>query len=429
MWRIVVVLALALAGCGYDRPDFQDSPGAVIRVHQDGLPGFDHDTFFPVGLYHALTGPHFGRTYSLATAAEAGFNTVHLWELQDLGPAVAEARRLGLRIIRHDPTDAEVARYAGDPVILGWCVDEEPSMFVSEADTPARLATFRARRARIHALDPGHPVFAIDSAVAMKPSHRARWERWLRQGDVSAHFNYPVLATPFPADTLDTSRGIPASVSEAVAAAGQRPVLVLVQAFASPTHGWAMPRPEQLRAMTYAAVVHGAAGIVFFAEDSFVTRDGQVLGIAPYPAADYGPIPDFDGDHRPPLAAGAADLEQSRRLWGEAGRLARQLTGLAPDLLAPTARFPYAVAIRGHSASPAPVRTLLKGSGDRLTLLVVNLDDDPMALRLLPGRPLAAIDAVVGPAPHRSPRPGAWDAELEPYGVRVWRLHPAGGTP
>lgn len=430
MWQFVVALALALSGCGYDRPDFQDSPAAVIRVHQDEIPGFDRDTFFPVGLYHALTGRYFGRDYSLGTAAAAGFNTVQVWQLQALAPAVAEARRLGLRIIRQDPTDAEVAALAGDAVILGWDIDEEPSMVATPAATPARLARFRDRRARIHALDPGHPVFFINSAVAMKPSHRARWELWLHEGDVSAHFNYPFVDRLLPGDTLDTPRGIPASVAEAVAAAGgRRPVLFVVQTFGSPVYGWVMPRPDQLRAMTYAAVIHGAAGIVFFAKDSFVTRDGQVLGIAPDPAADYGPTPDFDGDKRPPLRVDAAALRRSRQIWGEASRLARQLTALAPDLLAPTARFPYAVAIRGHSASATPIRTLLKDRGGRLTLLVVNLDDDPVTLRLRPGRPLAAIGAVVGAAPRRSAVPGAWEADLEPYGVRVWRLRPAGAIP
>jgi hypothetical protein len=42
-----------------------------------------------------------------------------------------------------------------------------------------------------------------------------------------------------------------------------------------------MPSPREMRGQVYAGIVHGATGIIYFAMDSGVTRDGQVMGIAP----------------------------------------------------------------------------------------------------------------------------------------------------
>eukprot|EP01050_Picozoa_sp_SAG11_P013449 SAG11_NODE_1573_length_4664_cov_3.235487_1_plen_48_part_10 len=42
-----------------------------------------------------------------------------------------------------------------------------------------------------------------------------------------------------------------------------------------------MPTPREMRGQVYAGIVHGATGIIYFAMDSGVTRDGEVMGIAP----------------------------------------------------------------------------------------------------------------------------------------------------
>ena len=40
-----------------------------------------------------------------------------------------------------------------------------------------------------------------------------------------------------------------------------------------------MPSARQVRCMTYTAIIHGATGIIDFAFDSQVTRNGDVVGI------------------------------------------------------------------------------------------------------------------------------------------------------
>ncbi len=418
---LVPLAALPFAAC----TGFRDTPEAVQHIHLASVPpaGPIRPTF-PIGLYHALSGEHFGRRYSLEPLAAAGFDTVHLWRGQALEPALAEAHRLGLRVLWEYPTDAEVEAHAGDPTILGWILDEEPSTRAEPEDIAARLADFRRRQSQLHESDPAHPVFIIDSSPPKRPSRATAWRQWLREGDVSCHFNYPIASSWFGLDSLDTPRGIPNSVAEAVeATGGTRPFWLLVQAFSSPSHGWAWPSPAQLDAMTWAGVIHGATGIVFFAYDSFVTRDGDVVGIGPDPVADYGDIPDFDHSGTPAMVAGSEDLATGYRLWDETLRLVTALRRLSPALIASTADFPYRIAVKGVSNSATPVRTLLKSGPDGLVLLAVNLDDTKLTVRLEPGRRLESVEAIVGPPPRPSAdAPGSWEAELEPFAIRAWRL-------
>ena len=44
--------------------------------------------------------------------------------------------------------------------------------------------------------------------------------------------------------------------------------------------------------MSYAAMVRGATGLIWFSYDSFVTRNGKVIGISPNPQPDYGIVLD-----------------------------------------------------------------------------------------------------------------------------------------
>ncbi len=305
-----VLAALALAGCAGEA--WHATPYAVQTVYQAGVPHTDRHgrvrraydpatSFLPIGLYHALAGRHFGRDYDLAAVRDAGFDAIYPWEGQKLAPVAAAAKAQGLAVIAADPTDAALRRAAANPdsPVLAWSLDQEPTRDAAPG-WAARLARFQARRAEVHRLDPGRAAIVIDSADFTGKT-AARWDAWNSAGDASVHFNYPVRATP--PISLSTTRGLPQSVARAAALNHEaKPVWLVVQAFASPHRHWAMPTPALLRAMVYAGFVHGATGVIYFALDSFVTRDDGVIGMAPDPAADYGPTPDFNRDGRPPPA-------------------------------------------------------------------------------------------------------------------------------
>ncbi len=379
-------------------------------------------SFLPIGLYHALTGRHFGRDYDLAPVRAAGFNTIYPWEGQDFAAVYAAAKAAGLAVIFAHPSDAELRQAAADPdsPVLAWSLDEEPTMHDAAPDWRKRLERFRARRAEIHAHDPGRAAIVIDSDDFTGKS-AARWAAWNAAGDVSTHFNYPIRTAPTV--SLSTARGIPQSVARAVAINhARKPVWLIEQAFASPRRHWAMPSPAELRAMVYAGFVHGATGVIYFARDSFVTRDDGVIGLAPDPLADYGPTPDFNHDGLPRATAGPDQLAASRALWDAATRINRELATLRPVLLAPTSRRDYRVDIYGKGESRAPIRTMLKETDGTATLIAVNVDRVPVTWRVRFESPVNAPRAMFDAeaAPQRTAN--GWRDTLPPFGVRIYRF-------
>lgn len=380
------VLLLALSYAADGRAEWVASPAAVQTIYQSGVPHtdrtgramaqFDRDrSFFPIVLYHALHGEVRGQTYDLAEYAKAGFNAVHLWErlkLADLADVAAGAK---LQLIIHWPDDTEVARFRDHPAVLAWYLDEEPTGTYWDRDMAARFDQFVARREQIRKLDPHHPVFALDVPWITPPATEW-WVKWSTAGDVSAHDNYPINQNR---QSLSFDQGIPETVSLAVRSNDQKkPVWVCLPAFEQngERFQFSMPSPRQMRCMTYASIVHGATGIMQFALDSWVTRNGNVIGVAPNPQADYGQD----------LVATAEQLQSSRALWDMSTRVNRELEQLRPALLSPTAKIEYQAYL--ESAWPfvtkTPIRTLLKTDpSGGYVLLVVNIDAAPQRARIL----------------------------------------------
>jgi hypothetical protein len=128
-----------------------------------------------------------------------------------------------------------------------------------------------------------------------------------------------------------------------------------------------IPTPEELRGMTFTAIIHGATGLIFFAYDSRITREGNVIGIAPETAEGYGTG----------ATATPAEAARSRELWAGAAALNAELARLAPRILSPTARQAYEVSCSGDPRTSSPIRTILKETDGGYTLLAANLEDRP----------------------------------------------------
>jgi len=422
---IALLAVAALVGLNpaiwYESPEL----GPIQIVHQGGAPHTDRQgqplicydaarSFLPIGMYHGLTGSHNGRSYSFAALKQAGFNTVHGWEGQYLAPLARASAQHGLQLIHHNPSDSDVDAWRGSSSILAWYLDEEPTLREWDPDWEDRFNTFKARRDRIHAMDPGRAVFALDTPY-IDPPWRERWLAWSGAGDVSAHWNYPLMGKS--TDALTGRRGVPETVATAVeAVAGRRPVWLVVQAFSSPLREWRMPREAELRAMVYAGIVHGATGILYFALDSFVTRDGQVLGVSPNTEPDYGDAPDYNHDGAPPLSVSAEEAERSQSLWRAISKLNGELAHLAPAILSPTAQINYEVVVGVKGA--APVRTLLKETSEGWTLIAVNVANKSVTAQFdfphmsRPGR------LIIGGT--NSPEAQTWTESFAPFDVKVY---------
>jgi hypothetical protein len=425
---LLLVVAVMLPALWFETIGWRDLPDAPQTVYRSGVPHTGRTgvprtdyapgrSFLPIGLYHALSGDWHGRRYDLDEIAAAGFNTVHLWERQALADVAAVAHDAGVQIVFHEPDDDAVRRFGDHPAMLSWYLDEEPTLRYPADEQATRRAAFDARRDRLHLLDPGRPVHVVDAP----PGNFVTWDAWAVRGDVVVFSVYPVRSghefrVAGPRSVADT-------VVRAVALNNAaRPVWFVAQAFASPTYGWRLPTAREYRAMVYTAIVHGATGVIAFAFDSFVTRDGQVLGIAPQPAASYGAVPDYDGRGDAPLVVDDAALAASRSLWRDVARVNRELAELTPALLSPTAGLSYRVSVLGLSEVETPVRTLLKRDVESYVLIVVNLAGRALDARFAFDRAVVDLRRPFAPDAAVDPGDRGWQTRLGPFETQVFRF-------
>jgi hypothetical protein len=386
MFRRLAAVAMAILAfpVGIDAA-WKEHPAAVQTVYQDHVPHTDRTgrpmerfdaerSFFPLVLYHALQGEHQGIRYELKDDAAAGFNACMPYEGQDPRALVEAAEKARVQLIVHRPSDEIVKALAHNPAVLAWYLDEEPTSNDQGPGMEGHFAAFVRRREQIRAIDPGHPVFALDVPLVSGPLV-PWWIKWTTAGDVSAHDNYPINQHH---PSLSFALGLPESVSLAVKSNKEdKPVWVCLQAFEglSPQWEFSMPSTRQLRCMVYTAIVHGATGIMYFALDSHVTRAGAVVGMAPAPRASYGAN----------LVATADQLRISRALWDESVVINKEIESLRPALLSRTEKIPYDVALDDTwpSTTPEPIRTLLKHDpAGGSVMLIVNIDSAPVHVRI-----------------------------------------------
>ena len=184
---------------------FKLSDEAVQTIYQESVPHtdkmgrqlmqFDEErSFLPICMYHALTGDHHGRQYSFAPLKQAGFNCVHTWEGQKLDSIIEPLRKENLQLIYHRPKNAEIKKYANDPNILGWYLDEEPTGHYWGSNMNAKFDAFQKRMQEIKEIDKIHPVFIVDTSWIKFPV-TAWWIKWNTAGDISSHDNYALKAS------------------------------------------------------------------------------------------------------------------------------------------------------------------------------------------------------------------------------------------
>jgi hypothetical protein len=399
----LLCLVAALWPMGGTAQDFRPLPEAPQKIYRAGAPHIDRDggirrdydaarSLFVIGIAHAMQGRFHGADYDLALLAEAGFNTIVPFQLLDPGEVVARARALGLKVTLPAGNAALAARFKGDTTVLAFEVDHEPSMQPPDESAGERLRRFLETKAAIQAADPHRLVMTVNSP-SISPPRTDLWRAWSRASDIHAHWKYPFMHPPVL--SLSSERGLPETLNLALTETHEaKPVWYYAQAFASPMERWFMPSASEARGMLYAAIVHGATGVFWFAYESPVTRNGRVIGIAPDTQEAAGIQLPYGPD--PPLAASESEAAASRRLWQSVRVLNREVAALAPALLGPTADIFYRVFVAGTPASATPIRSLLKvmPNGD-LLLIAVNIDNVSLqASFFFPGPPLPDLTSV-----------------------------------
>ncbi len=226
----------------YDGIVVEGVPGTVLhtRFTPDGVALVEGEPFYPLGVFL-----YDWSSYTQQEVVQQGFNTVLYAVTAADAPSL---HNLGLMAVPYATNDWLAIK--NDPAILAWYLYDEPE---GHGISPA---TALQEYQRVQGIDPSHPIgmahFLYDALT-----NYANAEDFV-MSDV-----YPLTA-PGPAsiwpmashiDRIHTIHGL------------GYPVWPAIQVFGGPeTEGgkWALPTPDQARAMTYLAVTHHVTGMLFF---------------------------------------------------------------------------------------------------------------------------------------------------------------------
>ncbi|MCC6443437.1 MAG: beta-galactosidase [Armatimonadetes bacterium] len=445
-----VLLAGAVGASGTEDMDAllgkMRNANAVQIVYRNGAPHTDRQgrrmtqykpgvSFFQIGVWGNPYGEIYGVNYDLKMLGGAGFNTMWPWPLygHSLEKELEEGRKAGLQVVHMGALDPETAaRFKNHPSWLGNVWHDEPTGSFWDKDMEGKFKEFQEYRSRINRAAPGVPVF-INDVPWITPPATGWWVKWNTAGDVACHDNYPLLNRKARARSLgdeEQKSGIPITVNFAAAVNQEsKPVWVIVGAFVQQGHGafpFRIPTPDQLRAQVYAAVIHGATGIIYFCWDTYVCRDGGVIGMSPDPRTAYvGTGPNL------PKASPAKPMQlaESKAAWMAAVAVNKELRELEPAILSPTAgkETAYSVEVNRSSVTDNPLRCLLKPhpEGGHI-LLTVNLDDAVLnaTYRFPAGLKSAAPLFEERPALALEDRGKTFSDLYEPFETHIYRLIP-----
>lgn len=242
------------------------APPAAAQPNTSGVDGgvatFRGERFFPRGFYLAET------VEDLRAGRGLGFNTATVTfrgSFPLLDGLVAEAERLGLGLLVETESenvlaDRLVRRYRDSPALFAWGIEDD-----SDDRAFRSFEQVRQKAIDVRAADPDHLTYA--SATGFNRFRRAEAADWSGLVDLPGHQSYPI-------DALEAYDEIAPGRSDLenayqqhrlyADAAGDAPSVANVQAFAWEQEGGERPTAEEVRNMTYGALIAGVDGVLFF---------------------------------------------------------------------------------------------------------------------------------------------------------------------
>lgn len=381
--RLVIVGCVAMlwaAGCGGGG---SSGPSSEQRSVTAAAPLFalrSGEPFFPIGIYSA--NPPSDHVFGQLKAA--GFNTAQTYapqlaylesylnacESYGLKGLVPPGRVLDAAAFADGAHLANVPTLRSAPALLAWYLVDEPEL----RDIPAEAVA----QGRADILE-----FDSQSSIAIVVARRDRYDDYAGATDVLMTDIYPIrVARSLPLRTVGDA------VWEAIdATANAKPVWAVVQAFGyqnEVNNGWGWdrePTVQELRAMTYLAIVQGASGIFFYA----------------YHGSRYY-------------------IEDSPEFWQAVKDVAGEINALLPCLVRPPAA-PVTMAL---SRATSQISCTTRTDGQNSYLIAVNAGPEPASARFrLPDELLIADALFEGRSV--DVEAGVLSAHFDAYAVHVYR--------
>ena len=386
-WLAVSKVSVEMAG--------ENEAGCSVSLRDDGMVLVDGQPFFPIGIYAVSECERNGNSIetALRDLKAAGFNMVHRAgkaKMQD-EEFLTLADKYGLKVFQMPTPSYEsdfaeksfIPKLRRHPSVLAWYLADDTASHVGP-----EVVAYRHRICK--ALDPARLTLQAD-AVMMGYAN-CRYDRFVHSTDVFLPEIYPVYTVePNGGEVADVVHDVKESFA-AVAKAGRpvKSIWPIIQHF----DGWGgwkrFPTFEELRAMSWEAIVHGGNGIVWYVYNS---KSGHGRGVV------------CSDEH-----------------WKEMTTVSSEIAALQGDLLTRTAADQPKVEILSGPKKDfygyPPVSALLK-AGDSPLLATVNaatnavkavvrVDGFRRAEEIGKGRVFDAANGI--------------SDEWEPYGVRLYRL-------
>lgn len=375
-----------------------------VTLRQDGMALVDGKPFFPIGMFglvkHEINGRNYDRAFG--EIAAAGFNMAYSWGETYHPGFLDAAEKYGVKLfVRTRPPDRELiekGRY--HPAIISWYIGDDTCDFF----TPEQLL---ANQAAIRKLDPTRITCQADGIGDLDLCEDSKYCDYVNATDVFMPEIYPILDTNGVRNLTGSTDDVAYNarcVAEVIRTMKRVRKDVMLYGDGAPRACWPIiqyfsgwgssrfPTPDEVKAMSFAALVYGANGISWYTYVGFNN----------------------------PRNKGATSTPER---WKTLCDLAGWIRELSPALLSGESEHPRTEVLAGNSCDPLgqgpSVTALLKRMGGEAWLLAVNAAKAPVRIRFrLTG---VSGTAVVDREGRTVCCPdGVLEDEFPPFGVHVY---------
>lgn len=328
-----------------------------VTMRDDGLTLIDGEPFFPIGIYGVMKREFndFDLDKAFAGLKEAGFNFAHSYACPRTDEFLAAAEKYGFKLwtVAHSVDDRFIEIERHHPAILFWYLGDDTSTHATPSEVFDRYDNVRA-------LDPTRLTTQADGVHAV--SIVSNYQDYVWATDNFLPEIYPVRKNePFPDGKCvpNTIRDMKRCWSDIqLAGAAPRSVFPIIQYFKG--WGWErFPTNQELRAMSYASIIHGAHGITWYTYGGTVEPEKKKFN--------YG-------------------ITTSPEIWKNICTLATQIKQLSPILVERTPEQPCKPRIlqgpEKDELENDSISVLLKKHNGKSYLLCVNSTLEPVKAEL-----------------------------------------------
>ena len=329
------------------RGEAPNTPGVTLR--DDGMVLVGGEPFFPIGIYGVMKREFNAYDFDRAMAdlKTGGFNTVHSYVAGRSSEFLDAAQRHGLKVWTGarapDKRFVDVLRH--HPAIIAWYVGDDTSMH----DTPPEVYD---RTDAMKAVDPTR--ITVQADVIRSWDAFSAYRPFVKATDGLLPEIYPVhevTPNPMPSCVAETIRDMKKFHSD-VAEAGDgspRTVWPIIQNFKGWTSWKRFPTQDELYAMSFASIIHGANGITWYTYGGTIIPEKKKFN--------YG-------------------ITTSEEIWRGMTNLATRLNRLAPVFVERTPKRQPKVAVlegplQDDCLNPS-VTCLMKHHGGKTYVFAVN---------------------------------------------------------